>query len=120
MESKRTEQVEALEVLVDFNDRLVHNVKILIKELSGSRLPDTNQLMKGILDAMNWEIEVMNGTMEVLNEGEQRIDKEAFNKKVIALGEAVASHKDDRMAAAFQELLPYFEQLGDVAKIVVK
>ena len=43
MENNRNEQIEALEVLVDFNDRLVHNVRILIKELSGKRLPDRPQ-----------------------------------------------------------------------------
>ena len=116
MENQRSEQIEALEVLMDFNDRLVHNVKILIKELSGNRLPDTNNLMKSILDAMNWEIEVMNGTMEVLTEGGRTIDKEGFNAKALELGDAVSSHNDARMAAAFGEILPYFEKLGEIAK----
>ena len=78
MEENRKEQIEALEVLVDFNERLVKNIRILVKELSGERLDDTDNFIKGIVDAMNWEIQVMNGTMDVLNEGKVRIEKEVF------------------------------------------
>ena len=75
MEENRKEQIEALEVLVDFNERLVKNIRILVKELSGERLDDTDNFIKGIVDAMNWEIQVMNGTMDVLNEGKVCIEK---------------------------------------------
>ena len=81
MEDNRREQLEALEVLVEFNERLIKNVNILIKELSGARLEDTDQFVKGIVDAMNWEIAVFNGTKEVLGEGTIAIDKEEFNEK---------------------------------------
>ena len=54
MEENRKEQIEALEVLVDFNERLVKNIRILVKELSGERLDDTDNCIKGIVDAMNW------------------------------------------------------------------
>ena len=33
MEDNRAEQIEALEVLTEFNDRLVHNMEIIVKEL---------------------------------------------------------------------------------------
>ena len=79
----RKEQKEALETLVEFNKRLVKNMHIIVKELSGERLDDTDKFLKAIVNAMNWEIAVMNGTMTILNEGKQRVDKEAFNKKVL-------------------------------------
>ena len=63
MEDNRQEQIEALEILIEFNEKLVHNLPILVKELSGERLDDTDQFLKSVLDAMNWEIAVMNGTM---------------------------------------------------------
>ena len=85
MEENRKEQIEALEVLVDFNERLVKNIRILVKELSGERLDDTDNFIKGIVDAMNWEIQVMNGTMDVLNEGKVRIEKEVFNQHIVAM-----------------------------------
>ena len=42
MQSTREEQKEALETLVEFNERLLKNMKIIVKELSGARLDDTD------------------------------------------------------------------------------
>ena len=76
----RAEQKEALETLVEFNQRLVKNMNIIIKELEGERLDDTDKFLNGIVNAINWEVQVMNGTMGLLNDGRKRIDKEVFNK----------------------------------------
>ena len=108
MEDNRKEQIEALEVLLEFNERLVKNMHIIVKELSGKRLDDTDKFLKSIVDAINWEIQVVNGTMEVINDGEERLDKEAFNKAVSAL------------AAEFENVIPVFENLGEIVAKVVK
>lgn len=118
MEDRR-EQIEALETLAEFNVRLVRNIEILIKELSGERLDDTDNFIKSIIDAMNWEIQVMNGTMEILNEDRQRIDREAFNQRIMAVGKAVVAKNDAQLAEAFTEVLPYFEGLGEAAAEVI-
>ena len=119
MEDKRAEQKEALETLVEFNERLLKNMNIVVKELSGARLDDTDKFLKSIIDAMNWEIGVMNGTMSLLNEGGERINKEQFNSKVIVFGEAVNEKDDAKMAAAIKELIPEFEGLGAAAREVI-
>lgn len=119
MEDNRAEQREALEVLVEFNDRLLKNMGIIIKEFSGERLDDTDAFLKGITDAMNWEIQVMNGTLDFLNEGKERIDKETFNAAVIKLGDAIKAKDDAAMAAAMKELVPLFENLGAAAREVL-
>lgn len=120
MEKQIAEQKEALETLIEFNDRLVKNMNIIIKELSGARMDDTDAFLKGIIDAMNWEIGVMNGTLSLLNSGEERIHKTEFNEKVIAFREAL-EHKDDRkMAEAIEQLIPEFENLGEAARLVTK
>ena len=49
MEDNRAEQIEALQVLEEFNGRLVKNMEIIVKELSGERLDDTDQFLKGIV-----------------------------------------------------------------------
>lgn len=85
----RAEQKEALETLVEFNERLIKNMTIIIKELSGERLDDTDKFLNGIVSAINWEVQVMNGTMELLNEGKTRIDKEEFNQKILELSSAI-------------------------------
>ena len=53
MEQNREEQKEALETLIEFNQRLVKNMNIIVKELSGQRLDDTDKFLKSILDAIN-------------------------------------------------------------------
>lgn len=119
MEDNRKEQIEALETLLEFNDRLVNNMQIIVKELSGNRLEDTDKFLKSILDAMNWEIQVVNGTMEVLNEGKERVNKETFNDAVVALSDAVKVNQDAEMAEAFTTIIPVFEKLGESAKEVI-
>lgn len=119
MEDNRTEQREALETLVGFNERLVKNMGIIISELSGQRMEDTDKLLKSIIDAMNWEIAVMNGTMELLNEGKERINKDAFNQKVKVFGDAIKENDDIKMAEGLKQLMPEFAKLGEVVKEVL-
>lgn len=119
MEDNRAEKIEALETLVTFNDKVVKNIGILVKELSGQRLDDTDKFQTSIINAINWEIEVMNATMDVLNGGKERIVKDVFNEKVIALGEAVKEKDDKKIADAFTNLKPELEKLGAAAKEVI-
>jgi len=119
MGEKRTEQKEALGVLLEFNERLVKNMGILVKELSGERLDDTDKFLKGIVDAINWEVQVMNATMDMLNEGQERINKQKFNDKIVALGTAMKEKNDAKCAEAIKELIPEFENLGNAAKEVI-
>ncbi len=117
--STLAEQKEALETLVEFNDRLVKNMNIIVKELSGARLDDTDAFLKGIIDAINWEVQVVNGTMEVLNEKTERIHKETFNQGIIDFSEAIKAKDDTEIAKAIQNLIPQFENLGNAAKEVL-
>lgn len=119
MEDNRKEQIEALEVLLEFNDRLVRNMNIIVKELTGKRLDDTDKFLKSIIDAVNWEIQVVNGTMEILNEGKERVNKESFNNTISALSEAIEENNDAKMAEEFKKVIPVFEELGKSAREVI-
>lgn len=119
MEDNRKEQMEALEILTDFNGRLVKNMTIIVKELSGERLDDTDKFLKSIVDAINWEIQVVNGTIELLNDGKERIDKEEFNRAIVSLNDAISAKEDAKMAEEFKKVIPVFEQLGEAAEEVI-
>ena len=119
MADNRAEQKEALEILLEFNVRLVKNMNIVVKELSGQRLADTDKFVKGIVDAINWEVQVVNGTMELLNDGKERVNKESFNSKIMALSDAIAAKDDAKMAEAFKDLIPIFENLGQATTEVL-
>ncbi len=119
MESTREEQQEALETLLEFNERLLKNMRIISKELSGARLDDTDKFLKAIVDAMNWEIAVVNSTLELLNEEKERINKEIFNEKIVQFAETLKASEDKEIATAIQQLIPEFEKLNIAAKEVI-
>ena len=116
MEDNRKEQLEALEILKEFNVRLLKNMNI--KELSGERLDDTDVFLKGIIDGINWEVQVVNGTLSLLNEGKERIHKEVFNRKILALTDAASAKDDKKIAEAIKELIVEFEALGEAVEEV--
>lgn len=118
MEATREEKIEAIQTLMEFNPKVIHNIKIIIKELSGARMDDTDAFMRDILNAINWEIEVLNGTMDLLNEGKKRIDKESINTCIVNLGNAIAKKEDAKIAEAFEKLLPELEQVQKSAEEV--
>lgn len=116
MEQNRMEQKEALETMIEFNTRLVKNMKIITKELSGERLEDTDIFLEDIIKAINWEIQVVNGTRELLDEVNPAFDKGEFNAKIVALNDAVGLQEDEKLATAFKEAVPVFEGLGKTAE----
>lgn len=120
MENNRIEQLEALTTLAEFNDRLLKNLPIIISELSGNRQPDTDKYLQNIINAINWEIAVTNATLDVLNEGQERVNKESFNQEVLNLNSALSSGEDAKTAAVLENLVPYFEGLGNAAKEVTQ
>ena len=114
----RKEQIEALETLSNFNKRIIKNIPILVDELSHNRLEDTDKFCKSTIDAINWEVQVMNGTMELLNEGKERINKVELNKKISGLAEAIQSHSDKKLAEAFRQLQSQFRILQNAIEEV--
>ncbi len=120
MEDLRAQQIEALEVLADYNERLVKSMNGVIGELKGERKEDTDQYLEEIIKGINWEIGILNGTLSLINEGEERIQKEEMNSSILKLSKALEGKVDQEMAEAMQEALPMFEKLGKVAKEIVE
>lgn len=79
MEDNRREEKEALKVLTEYSPKLLKSMRNVMEELHGNRQPDTDEYLLSIIKGMNWEIQVLNGTMDYLNEIEQLIDKQAAN-----------------------------------------
>jgi hypothetical protein len=119
MEEKLSEQIDALKALKEFNVKLLQNIPILRNELSGHRLEDTDKLLRSVVDAVNWEVQVMNGTMDVLNTSKRTIDTGIFNEKITVLGSALKSGEDGKIATALEGLQGQFELLGAVTEEVL-
>ena len=111
METNVMEQMEALQTLAQFNDRLLKNLPTVIGELTGSRKSDTDVYLKNIIDVIGWEISVINATSSLLETARTHMDKEGFNQAVLALNSALSSGTDTGTADALLNLIPHFETL---------
>lgn len=119
METSTMEQMEALQVLAQFNDRLIKNLPTIISELTENRKPDTDVYLKNIIEVIGWEIYVINATASVLAGAQTHMDKERFNQSVTALNEALSAKSDAGIAAALQDLIPHFETLKAAAEEIL-
>ena len=79
-------------------------------------MEDTDKFLENIINGINWEINVLNGTMALINEKEERIRKEEMNEGIQELSKALGGKDDKEMAAALTKALPIFEDLGKAAK----
>lgn len=120
MEDMRAQQIEALEVLEDYNKRLIKSMKNIIPELEGERKEDTDKFLDEIVKGINWEIGILNGTMTLLNETRERIRKEDINSSILKLSKALEGKKDSEIAASMKETLPVFENFGKAAEEVLE
>ncbi len=117
MEDIRQQQIEALEVLKPYNQKLVKAVREVAVEFRGQKQPDTDEFFKKIMEGINWEIQVVNGTLDYINEGEQLLDKEAFNQAVLNHNDAIKSGDDEKIADSLDtNILPYLEKIQDIAE----
>lgn len=113
MEDNRKEQVEALEALKDYNPKVEKALKEVIPEVKGERKDDTQEYLDYIFKGINWELQVVNGTMALLNEKEEQVSKEELNNIVVQINDAYMSKDNSKLAQVMEEqLLPFVEKLG--------
>lgn len=121
MENNRKEQLEALKVLSDFQDKFIGNTEILIEELTTVKKDDTDALLKSVTDSVNWEIGVLNGTLSLINEESEKLSKEDINKAVTNLADALRSQDDQKIADALdKELLPMLKKIREAVTVFSK
>ena len=112
MEDNRKEQVEALEALKDYNPKICKALKEVIPELKGDKKEDTQEYVDHIFRGVNWELQVINGTMQLLNEKEEQVSKDSLNEMIYHINDAYNSKEDEKLAQVIEtELLPFAEKL---------
>lgn len=113
MENEFKEEKEALETLKEYNVKVVKALEEIIPELKGEKKEDTDEYFQHILKGINWEIQVLNGTMKYMNRNEEIICKEDINNKILKLNEAINANDDAKIAAVVeQELFPFLSSLN--------
>ena len=120
MENIRAEQIEALEVMIDYLPKLKNAMNNVAGELTGTSYPDTAEYLRKTIDGLNWVIGIFNGTRELINEKEVKLDKEVVNKDILAFGEAYKS-KDNSAVASFLTgaLMNFVNSLETAAKEII-
>lgn len=117
MKDLRTQQLEALEGIQEYNKKLKSGVKNVIDEFRGERQSDTDEFFKTVSTGINWVIEVVNLIMPMLNEEKERINKEAVNEQVAALNDAIIEKDEDKIATILEQgILTFLETLDCAAE----
>lgn len=109
MSELREQQIEALQVAGEYSSKIIVAINKIVEELSGNRLPDTDEYLDHILKGLNWLFEVFNGTKDLINEKEVVIDKEEVNVSVKLMNEGIEEKDDAKKAEAFKGILKFVE-----------
>lgn len=117
--SLKEQQLDALEELYNYSQKLIPAIETVSKELAGERQDDTDEYLKSVLNGINWIIEVLNRTMELVNEEEIVIDKVKINEDILKLGEAIKEKNDEKIAEVLKEkVLPFIINASTRAAVV--
>lgn len=115
MENEFREEIEALEALKSYNVKMVKALKEIIPELKGQKKEDTDEYFQHILKGLNWEIQVLNGTMNYLNRNEIIIDKEKLNRSISELNSAVQDNNSKMIGNVVEQCIyPFLIELNNI------
>lgn len=120
MDDIRKQQLEALEVGVEYIQKLVPAVKEILPELRGEEKEDTMDFLGQIIDGINFVIEIANATMPLINEKEEILNKEGIEEKVQILSRALQARDNVKTAQALEEgILPFVDIFYQVASLLL-
>ena len=102
MEDLREHQKEALLTARDYIGKLLDAVDVVGVELSGEEQEDTKEYLDTILKGVNWTIEVLNRTIDYVNENEELIQKESVNDRMLHFSSVYESSNRQALNEALQ------------------
>ena len=121
MEDIRMQQIEALEVGVEYVKKLIPAIKEILPELRGEEKEDTVDYLNQIIDGINFVIEIVNATMSLINEKEEILNKDGIEEKVQMLNAGLQARDNGKTAQALEEgMLPFMDIFYQVATIMLK
>lgn len=113
MTNEFKEEIEALEALKSYNEKVVKALNEILPELKGEKKEDTDEYFQHILKGINWEIQVINGTMNYLNRNNEIISKDDVNNGIAKLNDAINAKDSQKIADVVEkELLPFLSTLN--------
>jgi hypothetical protein len=116
MEELREQQLEALKEAAAYSSKIITAIGRVTEELSGNRLPDTDEYLDNILKGLNWLISIFNGTKDLINENGVVIDKDTVNVSVKLLNEGFSEKNDAKLVEALKGILQFVESFKKEAE----
>lgn len=120
MIENRNEQIEAVEALKEYNVKLLKALKEITDELKGARKEDTDDYVDHIFRGINWELQVINGTLELLNEKKNQVSKAELNAMVEEINIAYKAKDGEKLALILDEqTIPFFGDLDEIINVAL-
>ena len=111
-ESTRQDKLEAIEGICQYDRKLIDALEDLADDLESGEETLPSKLLGTIMQGINWTVEVLNQVMDVLNEGEEKLEKQMVNDALVAFNEAFTSEDGKKIADAIRKsLIPCLERI---------
>lgn len=102
MEAMREQQREALDTAKDYIGKLLNAVDTVGVELAGEAKTDTKEYLDTIIKGVNWTIEILNRTLDYVNEKEELIQKESVNNRMLHFSAVYETSNQDAIEDALK------------------
>jgi hypothetical protein len=121
MENLREQQLDALKAMFDYNQKLIPALEEVIIELRGAQKEDTKEYLNYILKGVNWVIQVVNGTKDLINEKEKVVEKEKMNDIIVHLNNSIKEENNMETANIIETgILPFINIISKFAKEITQ
>lgn len=118
-ETSRQDKLEAIEGICQYDRKLIDALEDLADDLESGKETLPSKLLETIMQGINWTVTVLNQVMDVLDEGEDKLDKQMVNDALVAFNEAFTSGDAIKIAEVIRKsLIPCLERICEVGESV--
>lgn len=116
-ETTREDKIEAIIGICRYDRKLIDALGLLADDFRSGRETLPSEFLGTVMQGINWTVEVLNQVMDVLNEGEEKIEKQMINDALVAFNDAFAAGDVDQIAQAIDaSLVPCLDQICQVGE----
>lgn len=116
MEDLRKQQIEAMEALQEYTEKLIRGMDSFVTEVKAEHEMNMEEMLNLIVNGINWTLEVVNRTLDFINEDKVRVDKGEINEGIKELSQALKGGEKGKIADALKNLLPSIQLIHTVSK----
>ncbi len=119
-EVTRQDKLEAIEGICQYDRKLIDGLEELADGLESGKETLPSKLLETVMQGVNWTVTVLNQVMDVLDEGEEKLDKQMVNDALVAFNEAFTSGDGKIIADAIRKsLIPCLERICEAGELLV-